>query len=48
MCYLVKTAKVEAKTVKVVGQIYTKNQLESGQLDTVKEDELCVPATRTP
>ena len=48
MCYQVKTAKLQPKTVAVVGQIVTTNQLGSGALDLIKEDLLCVPATRTP
>jgi hypothetical protein len=48
MCYQVKTAKGQQKTAPVVGQIITTNQLGSGALDLIKEDLICVPATRTP
>ncbi len=48
MCYQVKTAKGQQNTVPVVGQIYTQNQFGQGRLDTVREDVLCVPATKTP
>jgi hypothetical protein len=48
MCYQVKAASGQPKHAKVVGQIHTLNQLGSGQLDTVKESELCVPAEKHP
>jgi len=48
MCYQVKTAKGQQKTVPVVGQIFTQNQFGGGQLNTVREDLLCVPATKMP
>jgi hypothetical protein len=48
MCYQVKAASGEAKHEPVIGQIQTVNQFGSGTLDTVKEDELCVPAEATP
>jgi hypothetical protein len=48
MCFSVKTAKGQQKTVPVVGRIVTANQLGTGSLDLLKEDLLCVPATRTP
>jgi len=48
MCYQVKTAKGQQRTVPVVGQILTANQFFTETLDTIKEDVLCVPATKTP
>jgi len=48
MCYQVKPAQGQPKHVRVVGQINTDNQFGTGRLDTIKEDALCVPATRTP
>ena len=34
--------------MKVVGQIHTENQFGALRLDTVKDDELCVPADTMP
>jgi hypothetical protein len=48
MCYQVKPAKGEPKHAKVVGQIHTEKQFGALRLDTVKEDELCVPADTVP
>src|SRR4029450_9736580 len=41
MCY---KAKATTPHTKVTGQIHTANQFGLGQLDTIKEEELCVPA----
>jgi hypothetical protein len=43
MCYQVKSA---TKHTRVVGQIHTANQFGIEQMDTKKEDELCVPALK--
>jgi len=32
----------------VIGTIQTRNQFGTGRLDTIKEDELCVPAKKHP
>ena len=46
MCYTVERAAGQPKHAKVQGQIHISNQFASDQrLDTVKEEELCVPAT---
>jgi hypothetical protein len=47
MCYKVKPALGEAHT-RVLGQIHTENQFGALRLDTVKEEELCVPAEKNP
>jgi hypothetical protein len=46
MCYQVKVAKGHPKVTPVVGVIHTQNQFGAGRLDTQKEEELCVPATK--
>lgn len=47
MCYKVKPADNEPKHIRVNGQIHVNNQFGTDQrLDTVKEDELCVPAVK--
>lgn len=48
MCYRVKPAMGQPKHVHVVGQIHTQNQFGAERLDTIKEEELCVPAVKTP
>jgi hypothetical protein len=48
LCYQVKPAKGQLKHVRVVGQIFLENQFGSGRVDTIKEDLLGVPATKTP
>jgi hypothetical protein len=48
MCYTAKAAKGEPKHTPVVGQLNTANQFGTGQLDTIKEEELCVPALKNP
>ena len=48
MCYQVKAARGELPHVKVIGTIQTRNQFGTGRLDTIKEDELCVPAQKHP
>jgi len=45
MCYKAKLAE-PPKHAKVEGQIRTNNEFGPGQLDTLKEQELCVPGTR--
>jgi hypothetical protein len=45
MCYKVKPAKGEPKYTPVIG-IFTNNQFGSEQLDTKKEEELCVPSEK--
>lgn len=47
LCYRAKPAPGEAPHAPVVGQIFTANQLGGGRLDTLREEELCVPALRT-
>ena len=44
LCYEVKSGKFEPKHEKREG-VYVANQFGPGQLDTVKEEELCVPAS---
>ena len=44
LCYEVKSGKFEPKHEKREG-VYVANQFGAGQLDTVKEEELCVPAS---
>jgi hypothetical protein len=46
MCYAVKVAKGQAKTVLVPG-IAISNQVFETAVDLRKEDLLCVPATKT-
>lgn len=46
MCYLVKPARGEEKHTKVIG-IHVNDQYGPEQLDTVKEEELCVPSKKT-
>jgi hypothetical protein len=48
MCYKVKPASGEPKHTRVLGQIHTENQFGALRLDTVKEEELCVPAEKNP
>jgi len=48
LCYKVKRAKDEAKHTRVVGSIHTDDQFGQQQLDTIVEQELCVPAVVTP
>jgi hypothetical protein len=45
MCYQAKPATGEAKHVKVLG-IHVNNQFGAEQLDTIKEEELCVPSEK--
>jgi hypothetical protein len=47
MCYAVKRAKGELKHTRVIGRIHTHTQFGPEQLDSVKEAQLCVPATLT-
>ena len=47
LCYAAKPAPGAAKHEKIVGQIHTTNGLGSEQLDTVKEQELCLPSLAT-
>jgi hypothetical protein len=44
MCYRVKRAVGQPIHQKVKGHINTNNQFGAGRLDTVREDDLCVPA----
>ncbi|HXJ35130.1 MAG TPA: penicillin acylase family protein [Candidatus Eisenbacteria bacterium] len=44
MCYRVRRANGQPPHQKVVGRINTANDFGAGQLDTVREDEACVPA----
>lgn len=46
MCYQIKAAKGQAKHQKVLG-VHLHNQFGAEQIDTVKEEELCVPSTKT-
>lgn len=46
LCYQLKGAKGEPKHAKVLG-IHTNNQFGPEQLDTIEEDELCLPSTKT-
>jgi hypothetical protein len=46
MCYQVKRSSGQPKYDKVLG-IYVEDQFGAGQLDTSKEDELCVPSIKT-
>jgi hypothetical protein len=46
MCYQVRAATGQPKHARVVGVIHTLNQFGAGRLDTLKEDELCVPAEK--
>ena len=46
MCYQIKPAKGQPKHEKVLG-IYVEDQFGPGQLDTLREDELCVPSFKT-
>jgi hypothetical protein len=46
MCYQAKPASAQPKHVKVLG-IHVNNQFGAEQLDTINEDELCVPSTKT-
>lgn len=48
MCYRAKPAKGEPRHTPVVDRIHTNNDFGSGRLDTVREDELCVPAATGP
>jgi hypothetical protein len=48
MCYQVKAAKGEPRHEGIEGQIHTINQFGEEQLDTKKEDVLCVPALVNP
>lgn len=48
VCYQVQAASGQPKYVPVVGEIHTVNQFGNGRLDTVKDEELCVPAVRVP
>jgi hypothetical protein len=45
MCYQVKPANGEPRHTAVVGQLHLQSQFGALRLDTVKEEELCVPAT---
>jgi hypothetical protein len=44
LCYQTKPAAGAPKHAKIVGEIHTTNALVRERLDTVKEDELCLPA----
>lgn len=46
MCYQAKPAIGEPRHTPVIG-IHVNNQFGAEQLDTIKEDELCVPSTKT-
>ena len=46
MCYKVKPAKGEPKHVKIKG-IHVNNQFGLEELDTMREEELCVPSVKT-
>ena len=46
MCYKVKPASGEAKHAKRTG-VHVNNQFGPEQLDTIKEEELCVPSKKT-
>jgi hypothetical protein len=48
MCYRVRRARGQPNHTRVEGQIHTNNQFGLGQLDTVKEEDLCVPALKNP
>ena len=48
MCYTARRAAGEPRHTRVVGRLHTANGLAAEQLDTVREDELCVPALREP
>ncbi len=45
MCYQVKPASGEPRHTPVVGQLHLLNRFGTLRLDTIKEEELCVPAT---
>jgi hypothetical protein len=45
MCYDVRPAAGQPNHVPYIGVIHTQNQFGAGRLDTVKEEELCVPAS---
>jgi hypothetical protein len=45
LCYKARRASGQAPHVKVTGQIHTANVYGAGRLDTIRESELCVPAT---
>jgi hypothetical protein len=45
MCYQAKPAEGQPKHVKVLG-IHVNNQFGAEQLDTIKEEELCVPSEK--
>jgi hypothetical protein len=47
LCYRAKRAKGEAKHTKQKGLIHTRDRFGAEQLDSLVEEELCVPATRT-
>jgi hypothetical protein len=44
-CYRVRRASGQPPHAKVAGQIHTANAYGAGRLDTIRESELCVPAT---
>jgi hypothetical protein len=46
MCYQVKRSSGQPRYDKVLG-IYVEDQFGDGQLDTISEDELCVPSIKT-
>jgi hypothetical protein len=46
LCYQAKAAKGEAKH-EVRAGLYVADQFERRQVDTVKEQEVCVPSTKT-
>ena len=48
MCYTARRAAGEPRHARIVGRLHTANALAAEQLDTVREDELCVPALREP
>jgi len=45
MCYQAKPASGQPKHIRVTG-IHVNNQFGPEQLDTVKEEELCVPSEK--
>lgn len=44
-CYQAKPATGQPKHLKVLG-IHVNNQFEPGRLDTIEEEELCVPSEK--
>jgi YVTN family beta-propeller protein/cysteine-rich repeat protein len=46
MCYQVKRASGQPKHARIAKLIHTANQFGTGRLDTIQEEELCVPALK--